>query len=132
MLGSLQPVALPAFLAALGLAVLASFLVVRLQPVQDGLRAEDAGWASTLRDLLNVVVLLLLVAVLALAGLPWPAALLWGGTAFLVAETLRHFVTTPRTRALSLGVVVAALLLVGVVAPRASLSLMERAAAFFS
>jgi hypothetical protein len=99
--------------AASYLAAVVAFLL--LQEVGLRLRRAEARqwWAGAGRDLLNAAGLCAISGALRLLGLPWPAALVVGGTLTLVLFGASVFVATqtrtahPRAWALAAGLAVA-------------------------
>lgn len=80
-------------LLAVILAVGAVGLCARLLPVVAALRdrQETSRWASTLRDVANLVAWAALLGAFLVAGLPLWAAVLAAGSAVVVLELARHF-----------------------------------------
>ncbi len=95
------------------LAAVVAFLLVQ----EVGLRLRDeeqrAWWAGAGRDLLNAIGLVAIAGALRLAGLPWPAAVLVGGTLTLAMFGASVFVATqmtvlhPRAWAFGIGIALA-------------------------
>lgn len=92
MLGTLQ--AGPVWHRVLGVGVVVAMLAVwtRLQSVALRLKEREleSRWASTLRDLLNLLLVVTLWTGFWLTGLPGPAAFLFAGTLGIAIDVIRH------------------------------------------